>query len=193
MTLDELLLEWSYRSEKGYPSLGSPSDISILKQILEKLELPSNKIIKSLKEASLNPGELRKDRIGKIKEPGIRVQLFLDKIESGSEFELINGTKLIINKEKSQESIERLEQYLTNFQDNLTGLIFYDDNEKSYALDSFKKTEEFGSSTGAGGGTDETRLQETAHAYGCAIAYYVNNGPITSEDLNQETFDQASS
>ena len=50
MTLDELLLEWSYRSEKGYPSLDSPSDISILKQILEKLDIPSHTIIKNLKE-----------------------------------------------------------------------------------------------------------------------------------------------
>ena len=52
MTLDELLLEWSYRSEKGYPSLDNPSDISILKQILENLNLPSNKIISSLKEGT---------------------------------------------------------------------------------------------------------------------------------------------
>ena len=66
MTLDELLLEWSYRSEKGYPSLDSPSDVSVLKKILEKLELPSNEIINNLIEASLNPSELRKDRIGKI-------------------------------------------------------------------------------------------------------------------------------
>ena len=50
MTLDELLLEWSYKSEKGYPSLDNPSDISILKQILENLNLPSDKIIQSLKE-----------------------------------------------------------------------------------------------------------------------------------------------
>ena len=50
MTLDELLLEWSYKSEKGYPSLDNPSDILILKQILEDLKLPSNEIIKSLKE-----------------------------------------------------------------------------------------------------------------------------------------------
>ena len=52
MTLDELLLEWSYRSEKGYPSVDNPSDISILKQILEKLKLPSNKIINNLKEGT---------------------------------------------------------------------------------------------------------------------------------------------
>jgi hypothetical protein len=191
MTLDELLLEWSYRSEKGYPSLDNPSDISILKQILEQLELPSNTVIKSLKEASLNPGELKKDRIGNIKEPGIRVQLFLDKIERGDEFEMIDGTKLTINKEKSQDAIERLEQYLVSYQDNLSGLVFYDDNETPHDLKSFKKTEEFGSSKGAGGGSDETRLQETAHAYGCAIGYYVNNDSITSEDLNQENFEQA--
>ena len=51
MTLDELLLEWSYRSERGYPSLDNPSDIFILNQILEELNLPSNEIIKVLKEA----------------------------------------------------------------------------------------------------------------------------------------------
>ena len=50
MTLDELLLEWSYRSEKGYPSLDNPSDILILKNILNKLNLPTQDIIFQLKE-----------------------------------------------------------------------------------------------------------------------------------------------
>tara|TARA_R110002051_G_scaffold34425_2_gene76743 strand:- start:166 stop:1263 length:1098 start_codon:yes stop_codon:yes gene_type:complete len=39
MTLDELLLEWSYRSERGYPSVDNPSDVSILKEILTQLKL----------------------------------------------------------------------------------------------------------------------------------------------------------
>ena len=39
MTLDELLLEWSYRSERGYPSVDNPSDVSTLKQILKELNL----------------------------------------------------------------------------------------------------------------------------------------------------------
>ena len=39
MTLDELLLEWSYRSDKGYPSLDSPSDLLLLREILTKLNL----------------------------------------------------------------------------------------------------------------------------------------------------------
>ena len=54
MTLDELLLEWSYRSEKGYPCFDSPSDISLLKEILEELDIPSEPIIESLTDDMLD-------------------------------------------------------------------------------------------------------------------------------------------
>ena len=48
MTLDELLLEWSYRSERGYPSLDNPSDVLILKQILKELDLPTDNLLNNL-------------------------------------------------------------------------------------------------------------------------------------------------
>jgi len=48
MTLDELLLEWSYRSERGYPSVDNPSDVSILRKILKELDLPADEIIDEL-------------------------------------------------------------------------------------------------------------------------------------------------
>ena len=57
MTLNELLLEWSYRSEKGYPNLDSPSDISLLKKILIELDLPANKIISNIEEAKTTSTE----------------------------------------------------------------------------------------------------------------------------------------
>ena len=44
MTLDELLLEWSYRSERGYPSTDNPSDVLLLKDILRELKLPEAEI-----------------------------------------------------------------------------------------------------------------------------------------------------
>ena len=50
MTLDELLLEWSYRSEKGYPSLDSPSDVLLLEQILKELNLPTDEILLKLEQ-----------------------------------------------------------------------------------------------------------------------------------------------
>ena len=48
MTLDELLLEWSYRSEKGYPDMGNPSDILLLEKILSELDLPTDEILSKL-------------------------------------------------------------------------------------------------------------------------------------------------
>lgn len=50
MTLDELLLEWSYRTKKGYPCLDNPSDITILKNLLERLKLPAESIIDELED-----------------------------------------------------------------------------------------------------------------------------------------------
>ena len=59
MTLNELLLEWSYRSERGYPTLDNPSDVSILKTLLEKLDLPIDEIIDNLEEVTLTPSQLK--------------------------------------------------------------------------------------------------------------------------------------
>jgi hypothetical protein len=55
MTIDELLLEWSYRSEKGYPSLDNPSDLSILREILIRLNIPSDKIISEIEGLEKSP------------------------------------------------------------------------------------------------------------------------------------------
>ena len=132
MTLNELLLEWSYRSERGYPTLDNPSDILILKSILKELDLPSETILNRMKEASLNPGELRKDR-----EPN-RAEVFLKKIEDGSEFELMDGSKIIIDKEQSSEAIQKLKDK------NFLKLVFTDTSGNKLKLNQFKKTEEFG-------------------------------------------------
>ena len=64
MTLNELLLEWSYRSEKGYPSLDNPSDVLVLEKILNKLGLPTYSIIQQLKEQDEEtPGEEVKNTV----------------------------------------------------------------------------------------------------------------------------------
>ena len=58
MTLDELLLEWSYRSEKGYPLVGSPSDVSILKEILTELKLSEEDVSSIIDELEDDPEDL---------------------------------------------------------------------------------------------------------------------------------------
>jgi len=179
MTLNELLLEWSYRTQKGYPSLDNPSDVLILKTLLEKLDLPSDTIINRMSEASLNPGELRKDRTPN------RAEVFLKKIENDEEFELMDGSMVVIDKEQSADSIQKLKSK------DFNKLIFTDTTGKQLKLNQFKKTEEFGAGSGAGGGSVDTRIMESAHCFGLAIAYYVKGEKITKDDLVRENFEQA--
>ena len=179
MTLNELLLEWSYRTQKGYPSLDNPSDVLFLKTLLEKLNLPSDTIINRMSEASLNPGELRKDR-----EPN-RAEVFLKKIENDEEFELMDGSMVVIDKEQSADSIQKLKSK------DFNKLIFTDTTGKQLKLNQFKKTEEFGAGSGAGGGSVDTRIMESAHCFGLAIAYYIKGEKITKDDLIRENFEQA--
>ena len=179
MTLNELLLEWSYRTQKGYPSLDNPSDVFILKTLLEKLNLPSNTIIDRMSEASLNPGELRKDRTPN------RAETFLKKIENDEEFELMDGSMVVIDKEQSADSIQKLKDK------DFNKLIFTDTSGKQLKLNQFKKTKEFGAGSGAGGGSVDTRIMESAHCFGLAIAYYVKGEKITKDDLVREKFEQA--
>ena len=68
MTLDELLLEWSYRTKKGYPSMDDPSDIQILREILEKLDLPLDSVLNQL--SKLSEDESDKTYANKDGEPG---------------------------------------------------------------------------------------------------------------------------
>ena len=182
MTLDELLLEWSYRSKKGYPCLDNPSDISLLTKLLEELDLPSDVILDRISEGpSLSPGELRKDR-----EPN-RADIFLQKIENDEEFELMDGSKINIDKEQSADAIQKLQNK------DFLNLIFTDTSGNQIKLNQFKKTTEFGAGPGAGGGSVDTRIMESAHCYGCAIAYNLLKDNITKYDLTRENFDQVAS
>jgi hypothetical protein len=182
MTLDELLLEWSYRSEKGYPELDNPSDIFILKQILEKLDLPSNTVITKLTEKELTTSDLTKTT--KRGDKPDRAEMILAKIDKGEEFKLTNGSKIIIDPEQSLETIQKLTDKI--YKD----LIFTDTLGNTYKLTDLEKTTDLGGQP-KGAGSD-TKFQESAHCYACAVAYYVKQGPITEEDLTRENFEQGS-
>ena len=69
MTLDELLLEWSYRLKKGYPDMGSPSDIQVLREVLVENKMPADDIINELE--GLEGGEKEKEEPKKISSSSI--------------------------------------------------------------------------------------------------------------------------
>ncbi|MBC8395837.1 MAG: hypothetical protein H8E16_01905 [Flavobacteriales bacterium] len=101
MTLDELLLEWSYRSERGYPSLDNPSDVLLLETILEQLDLPVDEIINNLDEITgLSPGKFRQDaNFGPFKGES-RIEILVRKLQKDEPLTLIDGSTITVaNKE----------------------------------------------------------------------------------------------
>ena len=69
MTLDELVLEWSYRTRKGYPKLDDPSDIRVLKVLLEELNMPVGKIISELESEDEEVDGMEDSPDGRINTP----------------------------------------------------------------------------------------------------------------------------
>ena len=143
MTLDELLLEWSYRSEKGYPSVDNPSDVLLLGQILEQLDLPSNEIINRLKEMPnfLSPGEIRKYKDDPNKS---RISILIKKIENDEPLELLDGGTIIVaNKDEVINALKagNIEKAIP-----LTGT-----NGESSTTSKLRKTTEFGGKDAIGG------------------------------------------
>jgi len=145
MTLDELLLEWSYRSERGYPSVDNPSDVYVLKQILEELDLPVYEIIDKLPEG-LSPQDLRKPASFGPFTGQTRAEILIRKIENDEPLELqAGGSILVANKDEVIDALKgTIEKSIP-----LTGT----KGEKS-STNKLKKTIELGTSKAAAGTTD---------------------------------------
>ena len=185
MTLDELLLEWSYKSERGYPSLDNPSDISILKTILEQLNLPTNEIINSLGEVKLTPSQLKGTiNHGPFKSERItRLELLIRKIENDEELELEEGGTIVVaNKEEVLDILKS---------GNLPrlGVPIEDTNGKTITTSNLKKNIDFGTDKKSSGTTDardpvvDTDVKEELVIVMCNVLK--ENGSLTDFNDNQ--------
>ena len=145
MTLDELVLEWSYRTQRGYPKLDNPSDVLVLKQILKELDLPFNEVIRNLPEG-LSPEDLRKKVSFGPFTGEIRANILIRKIENDEPLELQDGGDIIVS--NKDEVIDALSGTITK-SIPLTGT----KGEKS-STNKLKKTIELGTSKASAGTTD---------------------------------------
>jgi len=114
MTLNELLVEWSYRTEKGYPDVGNPSDILILETILNELNLPTD-ILNTLGEDDITNNEDE------------------TQVSSHSKKDLLN---LINNANLTNPQIQRLFKNISGFahKDNILNYV----NSKGFTANKFK-------------------------------------------------------
>ena len=145
-----------------------------------------------IKEASLSPAELEKPFTSKSEfkdQYDDRGERFLDKIKNQEPFELNDGTQVILDPKATAEAIKNLQA--KNYKTLGKGKVFIDTEGNAYGLSSFKKTPEFGSGAGQGGGTENTEIQESAQSVVNSIAYKILEKTISAEDLTPENLTAA--
>jgi hypothetical protein len=184
--LEKFIRNIAYKFPKGYPDMKNDQDILLLENELKKLGI-------DLTESSLSPKELEKpypsrhEFADKYSDRGGR---FREKILNGSEFELNDGSTIIIDPKASSELMDALEKKQYSIL-NKGAKVIIDTNGKAYGIASFKKTEEFGSGAGQGGGSAKTIIQESSQSVVNSIAYKIKKGNITAEDLTDSNIDKA--
>ena len=138
-----------------------------------------------LNEASLSSTDLSK----KIEGAGDRGEVLLKKINNSEPLELVSGESVVIDKEKSKDFVDALgkKQY-----DTVSKIKFFDTDGNPFTIGKLQKTAEFGSSKGAGGGSEQTDVQESAQCLVNAIRY--NKGSkITAKDITPDAVKKAAS
>lgn len=184
--LEQFIRSISYKFPKGYPDMKNDQDILLLENELKKLGI-------DLTEVSMTPKEFQKpypsrhEFSDKYSDRGER---FKEKILNGDKFELNDGSTIIIDPKASSELIDALEKKQYSIL-NKGAKVIIDTNGKPYNISSFKKTEEFGSGAGQGGGTAMTSIQESSQSVVNSIAYKIKKGNITIEDLTDANIDKA--
>lgn len=178
--VEKILLEWSYRCEKGYPDIDSAKDWVVLEQILK--ELGTN--LDSLDEA------FRQFKYSELVKPGRerRAEVIASKIAQGTEFEMYpSGTKKLQFTDPSyaevftSRDVAKIKQIGGT---NVNKFPFFKDEEgNEYGLDSLAKAPELGGK-GAGSGTAvedaelsdfKIHLEEIVAQEGAPITVIVGN------------------
>lgn len=141
----------------------------------------------------LNPTQLEKPFTSKSEFYGQyndRGERFLEKIKLNLTFELNNGSFIQIDPILSQTAINFLET--KQYKELGKGKkLFYDIDGNQYSLSDFKKTKEFGSGNGFGGGSESTNIQESSQCVVNDIVFKIKGSHITEDDLTKENIQKA--
>jgi hypothetical protein len=123
MTLKELVLEWSYKLDKGYPDMDNPSDIQVLKEMLEQLNLPTDDILDKMSYANKDgkpgttglepsPYELPSKQTKSIEDEDDEISPLRTQLGSHSKKDLLD----LINKiDLDEKQIQKLYHRISNF------------------------------------------------------------------------------
>lgn len=186
--IDRVILEWSYKTKKGYPDINNQDDLDIFKKtfgfnLTENTERKQGLSYDDL----IKPFPPRHELQGQYTDRGER---FLEKIMKGDPFDLKGSdSSVVIDPDKSTEAIEALKKKEYIAFKGASGIKFITDDGKSITIGKLFKSAEFGGGKGSGGGSKNTRVQESGMALVCAIAWR-NKKAITESDLTDENINE---
>ena len=102
--LDKFLHSIAYKFPKGYPDIKNDQDILMLENLLKETGIDVK-----ITESTLSSAELEKPYTSRHEfsdKYGDRGERFLEKIINKQEFELKDGSKIIIDIDQSSEAVE---------------------------------------------------------------------------------------
>ena len=165
--IDRVILEWSYKTKKGYPDINNEKDMALFESMFGF----------NLNETPLTPKELSKQN-SKTKEE--RIDILIYKIKNKEPLELDKGGTFLVN-DPAGSKVAELESW-----DISKGPVVLQDAEgNKISTSKLKKSDDFGGGKGSGGGAAQTAIQETAQCLVNALTQKIGND-ITAEDLTEE-------
>ena len=186
--IDRVILEWSYKTKKGYPDIYSQEDEGIFEKTFGFSLTENTERKRGLSYDDLiKPFPPRHELQGKYNDRGER---FLEKIMKGDPFDLKGSdSSVVIDPEKSKEAVEALQKKDYIAFKGASGIKFITDDGKTITIGKLFKSAEFGGGKGSGGGSKNTRVQESALAVVSAIAWR-NKKAISESDLTEENLNE---
>lgn len=166
--IDRVILEWSYKTKKGYPDINNKEDMEIFESMFGF----------NLNETPLTPKELGKQN-SKTKEE--RIDILIHKIQNKEPLELDKSEDTFLVYDPRGEKVAELEDWSV---DKGPVKLFNREGE-SITTSKLKKSADFGGGKGSGGGAAQTAIQESAQCLVNALAQELGN-EITEKDLTED-------
>tara|TARA_R110002153_G_scaffold134231_2_gene283413 strand:+ start:389 stop:1816 length:1428 start_codon:yes stop_codon:yes gene_type:complete len=175
--IDKVLLEWSYRTKKGYPDINSQEDMVLFESIFGF----------NLNETALSPANLAQDSKDGENKGEKRIVILINKIKNRQPLKLNKSEETFLVHDPEGTKVAELENW-----DESKGKVTLTDVEgKSITTSNLEKTSEFGGGKGSGGGALNTDLQESAQCLVNAIAFKIKGSAIDEKDLTKENLIKA--
>ena len=175
--IDRVILEWSYKTKKGYPDINNQEDMALFESMFGF----------ALGESSLGPAALADVASNGVNKGKQRIDILINKIKNKEPLSIEDSDKTFIVHDPDGSKVSELE----NWDKSKGRVVLKDKDGNSITTSKLEKTAEFGGGKGSGGGSDQTDIQESSM---CAVlALYYKLGGLEENDLTPENLKSVSS